>query len=175
MARWTRSRGQSWGVEAPPPPPPIARLQGHTSTVFALATSPGGLHLASGGADAAAIVWDLRWHAPLASVGAIDQPIRSVAFGGGGGGGSATASSTAAGASLLAYGGDGDAIAVDVWDAPPGEARPPPFLVPVRARVEQLAWCPSSSSRGGGLAFTGPLYAGARGDVHGAVVVLAPP
>ena len=167
--------GSGWST-----PTPIARLQGHTSTVFALATSPGGLHLASGGADAAAIVWDLRWHAPLASVGAIDQPIKSVAFGGGGGGGassnSPSAPTTASGASLLAYGGDGDAIAVDVWDAPPGDAKPPPFLVPLRARVEQLAWCPASSSaRGGGLAFTGPLYAGARGDVHGAVGLLAPP
>jgi hypothetical protein len=149
--------------------------------VFALAVAPGGAFLASGGADAAAVVWDVRALAPLAAVGGVDHPIKSVSFGGAAAPAPPAAASTLPAASLLAYGGDGDAIGVEAWASPPpGGARPPPFLLPVRGRVEQLAFAPappssSSSARGGGLAFTGTLYAGARGDAHGAVGLFAPP
>ena len=147
----------------------VARLAGHTSTVFSLAASPCGHHLASGGADAAVLVWDVRCWAPIAAVGGLDHPIKSVSFGGGGGG-EAPAAPSATG-TLLAYAGDGDAVAIDAWGAAPGEKAPATFLLATRARVECVAWCPRP---GGGLAFTGPLYAGPRGESHGAVGLFAP-
>ena len=51
----------------------LGGLRGHTSTVFALATHPGGTYLASGGADAGVCVWDLRMLACVASHGKIEK------------------------------------------------------------------------------------------------------
>jgi THO complex subunit 3 len=139
-------------------PAVVASLRGHTSTVFAVGAHPSSPILASGGADGAAVTWDLRALAPLSSHGALDYPIKSVSFGGPGG-------------SLLACGGDQAALSVDAWES--GGAVPP-FLVSLRAPVSQLAWCPASSPPAV-LAFTGPVYPGPAREELGAVGVLCPP
>jgi len=136
----------------------VAALRGHTSTVFAVAPHPTRPLLASGGADGAAAVWDLRMLAPLASCTALDYPVKSVAFGGPGG-------------RLLAAGGDQAALCIDAWE---GGGAVPPFVVSLRAPVSQLAWCPAGSPPGV-LAFTGPVYPGPAREELGAVGVLAPP
>ena len=136
----------------------VAALRGHTSTVFAVAPHPTRPILASGGADGAAAVWDLRMLAPLAVSTALDYPVKSVAFGGPGG-------------SLLASGGDQAALAIDAWE---GGGAVPPFVVSLRAPVSQLAWCPAASPPAV-LAFTGPVYPGPGRDELGAVGILAPP
>ena len=70
------------------------------------------------------MVWDLRALAPLAAVGGVDHPIKSVSFGGAAAPAPPAAASTLPAASLLAYGGDGDAIGVEAWASPPpGGAR----------------------------------------------------
>ena len=190
--------GGGGGATSPPPPStasdwkhlrcparPFATLQGHTSTVFALSTvaiaagaggtgggssggGPASFLLASGGADGAAVVWDLRRAAPLATCGAFDHQVKSVSLGGGWRGPSAAAPPSSSGASagspLLAYSGEGDTIVVEDWTlaaatggflppraptAPRSGAAPSPRPYPFRVyvpRVESVAWAPAAVS-----------------------------
>ena len=175
------------------PARPFAVLRGHTSTVFALSTvaagaggggaaageagpsggsggaplsGPASFLLASGGADGAAVVWDLRHGgSPLATCGAFDHQVKSVSLGGGWGGGgepgagrgSDTSSPSGGGGSgwgaspgsLLAYAGEGDAVVVEDWtlSAASGSFLPPrdPTAAAAPRRPSGGATGPSSS------------------------------
>lgn len=163
------------------PARPFAVLRGHTSTVFALSTvaassagagegggggggggyggsplsGPASFLLASGGADGAAVVWDLRrGGAPLATCFAFDHQVKSVGLGGGwrgygGGGGGKEGPSGGWGAgvgSLIAYAGEGDAVVVEDWTqaAASGSFLPP--RDPTATAAAAAATRPASSS-----------------------------
>ena len=194
------------------PAAPFATLRGHTSTVFALsavaagasaageggggggsgggsAGGPAAFLLASGGADGAAVVWDIRFGAPLATCGAFDHQVKSVSLGGGwrGAGGPSPSGAGGAGAgSMIAYAGEGDSIVVDDWTLsaasgsflPPrdptaphskgdaGPTRPYPLRVFV-PRVESVAWAPAvacSSDAPSSSAAAGPEGNAENGD-----------
>ena len=166
------------------PARPFATLRGHTSTVFALSTvaasvsaggagegsgqqhqapvtGPASFLLASGGADGAAVVWDLRrGGSPLDTCGAFDHQVKSVSLGGGwwrGGGNNSSSPSGgssggggwgAAPGSLLAYAGEGDAVVVEDWtlSQASGSFLPPRDPTAPARRHSKGGSAPSSSS-----------------------------
>ena len=53
-----------WSVPDRGAPRPLRTLTGHTGTVYALAFSPDGRRLATGGDDRTVRIWDLRTPGP---------------------------------------------------------------------------------------------------------------
>ena len=181
------------------PVKPFATLHGHTSTVFALSTvaagnmgeggnamGPSSFLLASGGADGACVVWDLRYGSPLATCGAFDHQVKSVSLGGGWSCSSNSSSSpskskTTCG-NLIAFSGESDTIVVDDWTLSPATGdflparspttplvraaaspRPYPFRVFV-PRVESVAWAPAVVVSGSESSAAPPTSAAAAGS-----------
>src|SRR5262249_18534849 len=58
----------------------VALLKGQDDVVKALAFSPDGARLISGGADKTAIIWDLAARKPLVRLSGHERPIDAVAF-----------------------------------------------------------------------------------------------
>jgi len=180
------------------PVKPFATLHGHTSTVFALSTvaaaasatggagegnvisGPSSFLLASGGADGACVVWDLRYGSPLATCGAFDHQVKSVSLGGGWNSSqkSPSGSRTTCG-NLIAFAGESDTIVVDDWTLSPATGnflparspttplsraaanpRPYPFRVFV-PRVESVAWAPAVLSGNESTSSSAPSAAAA--------------
>jgi predicted Zn finger-like uncharacterized protein len=79
---------------------PVSELKGHAGAVLAVALSPNGEVLASGGHDHSLILWDLKAKKELLRLKAHTGPVHSVAFG-------------PDGKSLAAASGDGS---VTIWD-----------------------------------------------------------
>jgi len=142
--RWTGRRANVGHSTARPPSAasggrPLATLQGHTGTVWAVALSADGQLVASGGGDGAVRLWESTTGRPLATLQGHRGTIRGVAL-------------SADGRLLVSGGGDG---AVRLWEsaAPQSEWRPRATLEGHQGEVFSVA-----------LSADGDLVASGGGD-----------